>query len=401
MDLPGKLEIYIPVEAEVKSIPLWSLPRSVLRRMGLPLSGSKGSEKLSDSPEGIWICPAVIRRKGQKVASHAGNNMMENLSSLLGREFRANPGPVQMSFVAANHAVYKALKDTMPGKKVSAPTSHASPLPRGSAPRVYKDAVILYNGHVYLSIRNPNESRTQPERREQQLASQSSIPSTSDVSSKSLKKRRSPPVSLGPAEPQRKKSHVTLPQTSSKQLKDRLTKPDNHSTIDQELLQNNRPKERRPTPRAAPGENKKVTMHRGSDVSSTTTTHHVPQSAGSRRHKEADGQQAAEEAAGTEPPWFQPQGGEQQQQEEEEEEANNNCGEHEMVTDDEETDYTHVDSGEADNTVGIVEQSGNQSWTTRKSQEFDFKQLAEEEKIARLKAKLEQDLAALNNLHHH
>ncbi|XP_075951547.1 uncharacterized protein LOC142954431 [Anarhichas minor] len=393
MDLHGKLEIYIPVEAEVKSIPLWSLPRSVLRRMGLPLPGSKGSEKLSDSPEGIWICPAVIRRKGHKVASHAGNNMMENLSSLLGREFRANPGPVQMSFVAANHAVYKALKDTMPGKKVSAHTSHASPLPRGSAPRVYKDAVILYDGQVYLSIRNPDESRTQPETREQQLASQSSIPSTSDVSSKSLKKRRSPPVSLGPAEPQRKKSHVTLPQTSSKQLKDRLTKPDNHSTTDQELLHDNRPKERCTTPKAAPGENKKVTMHRGSDVSSTTTTHHVPQSAGSRRHKEGDGQQAAEEAAGTEPPWLQPQG--------EQEEANNNCGEHEMVTDDEEADYIHVDSGQPDNTVGIVEQSGNQSWPTRKPQEFDFKQLAEEEEINRMKARLKQRVAAFNNLHNH
>jgi len=184
MDLLGKLEIYIPVEAEVKSIPLWSLPKSVLSRMGLPASVRKGSGKLADSLEGIWICPAVIRRKGQKLAPHAGDNAAENLSSLMGREFRANPGPVQMNFVSANHAVYKVLKDVMPGKKGAAP--HAAPLPRGSAPRMYKDAIILYNGRIYLSIRNPNRRR--PEASEPQPAAQSSVPSTSAVSSKSLKK---------------------------------------------------------------------------------------------------------------------------------------------------------------------------------------------------------------------
>ncbi|XP_068454520.1 uncharacterized protein si:dkeyp-110g5.4 [Clinocottus analis] len=382
MDFLDKLEIYIPVEAEVKSIPLWSLPKSVLRQMGLPLSGFKGSGKLADSPEGIWICPAVIRRKGQKLAPHAGNGMIENLSSLMGREFRANPGPVQMNFVSANHAVYKALKDTMPGKKGPAHTSHASTLPRGSAPQTYKDAIILYNGHIYLSIRNPNRSRSKPETSEQQLASQSSIPSTSAISSKSLKKRRFPQASHEPAEPQRKKSHVILPQTS-KQLKDRLTKPENHSTTDQELLNDNRPKEKRTTPKAAHGESKKVTLHKGSDVSSTTTAHHVPQSAGSvhkadgRRHKEADGEQAAEEAAGTEAAWFQPPG----EQETEEDDANNDGGE----------------CGEPDDMVGLVEESGNQSWTpqgaarasTAMHSEFDFRQLAGEEMIARKKAKLE------------
>ncbi|XP_034393713.1 uncharacterized protein si:dkeyp-110g5.4 [Cyclopterus lumpus] len=375
MDFLGKLEIYIPVEAEVKSIPLWSLPKSVIRQMGLPLSGFKGSGKLADSPEGIWICPAVIRRKDQKLAPHAGNNAIENLSSLMGREFRANPGPVQMSFVSANHAVYKVLKEIMPGKKGTAHTSHASPLPRGSAPRTYKDAVILYNGRIYLSIRNPNQTRSQPETSEQQLASHSSIPSTSAVSSKSLKKRRSHQASLEPSEPQRKKSHVTLPQTS-KQLKDRLTKPENHSATEQELLNDNRPKEKRTTPKAPHGENKKVTMHKGSDVSSTTSAHHVPQSAGGahkvdgRRHKDADGEQAAEEAA--EEGWFQPLG----DQEIEEEEANNDGGEF----------------GEPNDTVGLVDQSWTPQGAARAStsiQEFEFKQLAVEEMIARQKAKLE------------
>ncbi|XP_054465634.1 uncharacterized protein si:dkeyp-110g5.4 [Anoplopoma fimbria] len=397
MDLLGKLEIYIPAEAEVKSIPLWSLPKSVLRRMGLPLSGFKGSMKLTDSPEGTWISPAVIRRKGQKLASHAGNNETENLPSLLGREVRGNPGPVQMSFVTANNVVYKVLRDAMPETKFS-----TVPLPRGSAPRTYKDAIILYNGCIYLSIRNPNQSRNQP--CEQRPAAQASIPSTSDLPSKSLKRRQSPQASVEPAELKRKKSQVTLPQTSQKQLKDQLTKPENHSTTDQELLNDNRAKQKRATPKVTHGENKKVSMNKGADVSSTTTAHHAPQSAGGahkadgRRHKDADGELAAEEAACTEPAWFQSQREQQQQ-----EVVNNDGGECEVVTGDEEADYVHVDGGEPDNTVGIAEQSGNQSWISRKSQgaarassssqEVDYSQLEREEKIALCKAKLEQTLS--------
>ncbi|TNN30440.1 hypothetical protein EYF80_059407 [Liparis tanakae] len=380
MDLLGKLEIYIPVEAEVKSIPLWSLPKSVLGRMGLPASVRKGSGKLADSPEGVWICPAVIRRKGQKLAPHAGD-AVENLSSLMGREFRANPGPVQMNFVSANHAVYKVLKDITPGKKGAAP--HASPLPRGSAPRTYKDAVILYNGRIYLSIRNPNRSRSRPEAGEPQPAAQSSVPSTSAAPSKSLKKRRSPPAPLEPAEPQRKKSHVALPQTS-KQPKDRLPKPGHPSTTDQELLNDSRPKEKRSAPRAPLGEHKKVTAHKGSDVSSTTTAH----KADVRRQREADGEQAEEdggEAAG----WFRPPGEQEIEEEEGEEEA------------EEEANDDGGGGGDGGGECGDPNDSGNPSWTPQGAprasasiQEFEFQQLAGEEMIARQKAKLEMLMMA-------
>lgn len=406
MDLLGKLEIYIPVEAEVKRIPLWTLPKSVIRGMGLPVSASKGSGKLTDSPEGTWICPAVIRRKGQKLTSHAGNHTMENLSSLLGREFRANPGPVQMSFVLANHAVYRALNDAMNGKKVLAHTSHASLLPLGDAPRMYKDAVILYNGHVYLSIRNPNQSRSPPEILQQTTALQSSIPSTSDLPSKSLKKRRSPQTCLEPAEPLRKKLHVTLPHIAPKQLNNCLSRPDNHSTADQELLNDSKPKEKRTAPKATHGENKKPDMPKGGDVSSTTTAHAGSAHKGdSQRHRDVEQQQAAEEPATTEQVWFQPQA-ERGLEEKGNDEDGSEC---EMVTGDEEADYIHVVSaGESNNTVNIVDQSGSQSQTMTMCrgeapastllQEYVFKQLENEEKIARMKLKLRQGVAALNNL---
>lgn len=186
MDSLDILEIYIPVDAEVKNIPLWSLPDSVLRRMGFTLSESKGSRKLAGSPEGIWICPANIRMKGQKPASQTGYSGVENMSSLLGREFRARQGAFQMSVVSCNHAAYKVLEDITPGNKDYAHRSHTSLLPQGLAPQIYQTAIVIYHGCIYLSIRKPNRSQSQQVTREPQPAAWSSLPSTS--SSKSWKK---------------------------------------------------------------------------------------------------------------------------------------------------------------------------------------------------------------------
>ncbi|XP_035513303.1 uncharacterized protein si:dkeyp-110g5.4 [Morone saxatilis] len=376
MELFESLEIYIPVEAEVKSICLWSLPNSVLRRMGLPLSDPEGSRTLTESPEGIWICPAVLRKKGQKLASHAGNGAIENVSSLMAKEFRAAPGPFRMSFVASNHAAYKVLKDTMPGKKVSAntsPLSHASPV---SVPLTYQDAaVVIYHGRIYLSIRKPNHSRRRRETREPQPASKSSFPSTSDMSAKSQTKHQSPQASLQPANKllQRKRLGIPLPQTSPKQPKVVLRKT--ASTTDQELLN---PKKKHTTPKVTQSENRKHVTHKGRDVSSSNT---------------------AAEAAVPESAWFQPEA--------EQGKVADDGGEIQDLGDEESTNQNidsnlQADCGEPDS---IVEQSSGQSWTRRESQgaastslQHDFEELAQEEMIARMKAKLRQNEAALSNL---
>lgn len=183
MEPIDRLEIYIPVEAEVRSIPLWSLPKSVLRRMGFPRAD--GSRKLSDSPEGIWICPAVLRRKGQKAASTVDKNTLENITSLMSKEFGAAPGPFRMSFVSSSHAAYNVLKDlnnASTGTTVSAHPSHTPLSPPCSTPQDYRGGVIVYHGRIYLSIRKPGRSQKQP-----QLAPLSSIPSTSELSSKGQK----------------------------------------------------------------------------------------------------------------------------------------------------------------------------------------------------------------------
>ncbi|XP_023267296.1 uncharacterized protein LOC111658854 [Seriola lalandi dorsalis] len=348
MDPPGRLEIYIPAEAEVKNISLCSLPNSVLRRMGLPLSDSKEA----GSPEGIWICPVTLRRKGQKP--------VENMSSLLGREFQAAPGPLRMSFVSSNRAAYEVLKG-VPGKKVSAQRSHNSPSPIALAPVRHRNAVVIYHGNIYLSIRKPNRSQSKPEARDPQPTAQSSIPSTS--SSKSQRK---------------------------------------------ELLNNNRPKKKHTTCKVTHSENKKDVTHKVRDVSSSKTARSVPQSTGSvhkvdsHRHTDARGEQAAEEAAALEPAWFQPEG------EEEEVVANKDNSGYEMLNLDGEEAVSTSQNSDMDTNMHIEGDEGNQSGTRREPlgaahastsllKEFDFEQLAKEEMIARMKARLRQNEAALNN----
>ncbi|XP_050926934.1 LOW QUALITY PROTEIN: uncharacterized protein si:dkeyp-110g5.4 [Lates calcarifer] len=365
MDPPDRLEIYIPVEAEVKNIPLWSLPNSVLRRMGLPLSDSEGSRNLTGSPEGIWICPVVIRKKGQKPASHTENGVAENMSSLLSRKFRAAPGPLRMSFVSSNKAAHEVLKDITPGKKMSTHRSHTSLFSQASAPQTCQTAVVIYQGCIYLSIRKPSRSQSQLKTRDPQPAAQSSIPSTS--SSKSQRK---------------------------------------------ELLNNNRPKKKHTTCKVTHHEKKKDVTHKVRDVSSSRTAHSVPQSTDkvhnhSHRHKDARGEWAVEEAGALEPAWLQSEG-------EQEVVAIKDSGECEMQgLDGDEAESTSQNNDMDSNMEiqsGEFNQSSSESCTRREPlgaacaskslvKEFDFKELAQEEKIARMKAKLRDTEAAFNNLH--
>lgn len=187
MDFLDSLEIYIPVKAEVKNICLWSLPNSVLRQMGLPLGDTEGSRKLAESPEGIWICPVVLRKKGERLTS-AESSMAENMSSLMGKALRGGTGPFRMSFVSSNHAAYNILQDVMPKGQVSAHMSRSSKSHPGSTLQTYHNAIIIYHGRIYLSIRKPSRSQHKQETHGPKQASQFSVLSTLDVSSKSQTK---------------------------------------------------------------------------------------------------------------------------------------------------------------------------------------------------------------------
>lgn len=348
MDVLNKMEIYIPVEAEVKRIPLRSLPNSMLRRMGLPVCDPDILRNLADFPEGIWICPAVIRRRGQKLTSHTGNGMMENMSSVLDTEFQAKSGPLRMSIVSPNHTAYEVLKDTMPGTQMS----HTLLLHQGSALRSSRDAVVIYRGCVYLFIRKPSRRQGQPGTHEQP-ASLSAIPSTSDLSSKSQKK---------------------------------------------ELTNDKRPKKKHVTCKVTHRENKTGVMQKKRDISTSKTMCPVPlptdgmDQMDSQCHEDARGEKA-----------FNPQG----EQEEVVNSVGGACEMQEVGGEETESIGQNIDMNSAiqmDNKE--IDPSSSQSRTRRESLgaagassswqiECDFKELAQAEKIALMKAKY---VAALNNL---
>ncbi|XP_005745925.1 uncharacterized protein LOC102192745 [Pundamilia nyererei] len=331
MDLLSSLEIYIPAEAEVKNIPLLTLPKSVLRRMGLPLLNA--SRNLADSPEGIWISPAVIRKKGQR---HTGS-AIDNMTSVLGKELRASRGPFRMSFVSSNRAAHEVLKGTVP----KAPLCQTSQFPSDSAPRTGRDAVVIYRGQVYLSIRMPSRSHSQ---RGKQMTSQPVTPSTSHLSSKKRKK-----TMLSDNKPKKKHNISKVMHTENK-------KDDAHRTRDVHFL----PK---PTESECEVGSQCPADSRGEPLSEAPL-----KAACFQPHREPEEDLAAEEADGPG-------------------ENNDRGGSLQM-------DIREVDQSSR----GRVEPLGAAAASTSLQMDCDFNELAQEEKIAQMRAKLRQSEAALNLL---
>ncbi|XP_041655925.1 mucin-5AC-like isoform X2 [Cheilinus undulatus] len=219
MDILVRQEIYIPRDAEVKNISLRTLPNSVLNRMGLSVKDSDGSRKLADSAVGVWICPAVLRPKGQRRPSEIGNRLLENMSSKIAEDCRASTRRLQMSFVSSNKEAHKVLNETLHGHSVSADTSFAGVLPPDSAPHTYQVAVVIYQGRVYLSIRKPSRRKPQGETPDPQPEAKpvQTAPSTSDTTASNQKKRPAQMTSLKPStKPPQKRLRIKLPSKSLK-----------------------------------------------------------------------------------------------------------------------------------------------------------------------------------------
>ncbi|XP_058498159.1 uncharacterized protein LOC131468184 [Solea solea] len=338
MDSVNRLEVYIPVEAEVKNIPLCSLPSKVLRKMGLPPTDIQGFQNLSSSPEGIWICPAVVRRKGQTQASPKGQSLIAKESSLLASQVQMTPGPLRMSFVSSNKAAYNVLR------QISGADLEAS-LPQGSAPQTYGSAVVIYRGHIYLSMRKHDLS----------LSDGSSAPSTSSSSASSSKRQKK----LQNETRRKKKKHSSC--------------KDGEKDVAREARDVSSTVSARPVPLATPGEH----------------------SVDSCRHTDARGQQETQETASAaaaaaagrllvplkNPVRFEPVGG---------------------SSDRHECEMQELDGGDAESSSSS--QSGTRTeplsvarGSASLAKEYD--DLAQEEKIAKMKARLRQNEAAFKNLH--
>ncbi|XP_029012030.1 uncharacterized protein LOC114858697 [Betta splendens] len=353
MALRDTLEIYIPVEADVKCIPLWSLPNSILRRMSLPLSDSDGSRKLTNSPKGTWICPVVIRRKGLQAASDTGADVKKEFLCLMGRESQAKSVPHRLSFVSSNRTAYEVLKATKHGSAVSAETSHTSLQCQDLPPKTIQDAVVVYNGQIYLSLRNANRKQSKGKMCDPKRVSQSFAPSTSDLSSKTQMK--------------------VFPDNKAlkKQITCEVTNSDN--TVEE----------------------------KGSYVTTSMNLHSVPESTNGVNIldcQDARTEQATDDVADLQPDQFKPL---------EEEVANNVSGECEMQEEAESLDHTSVmDFCMSPKSTRKDDQSSNYSWTreepleadTSLQKESEFNDLEQDELIARLKARFKEKNDALSSL---
>ncbi|XP_023208062.1 uncharacterized protein LOC111612146 isoform X1 [Xiphophorus maculatus] len=173
----GDWEINIPVEAEVKTVPLKNLPNSVIRKIGPPVFEGDPARKQSDSTDVTWICPAVVRRKGQDFVSGSGRHLADNLLSFVGTQVPASP--LKMSFVSSNRAARDVLMNISPGRR----SSKEELLSQDSALLANDDAVIVYKGQIYLCIRKAKR-RTRRTRKRQPVC-QAAMPSTSGQQSTS------------------------------------------------------------------------------------------------------------------------------------------------------------------------------------------------------------------------
>lgn len=178
MDNLNKLEIFVPVEAEVMTVPLNSLPRSVLRRIDLqhPCQDSSGGQPPAHS-EVTWICPVVLRRRGRRVVGHSAGGALENLSSVLNSRLGAVQAPLQMSIVSPNRTAYSVLRGGAMEGLVPFSPSRTPPAP--AIPSGFTAAVVLYRGNIYLSVKK------QTRRRRPGPATPAFPSSSSDVSSMS------------------------------------------------------------------------------------------------------------------------------------------------------------------------------------------------------------------------
>ncbi|XP_072223822.1 uncharacterized protein [Leuresthes tenuis] len=334
MDDRNEYEIYIPVEAEVKSIPLQSVPNAVRRRIVHPLSPA-------DSSEAIWISPAVVMRKGQGPALRRGSDVAENAASLLGPEIRDRTDPLQISFVSSNPAARELLKDVSQGTN----PSHTNQLPHDSTAPPNQTAVIIYQGRLYLCIRG----KRKPKACEPQQASPSAIPSTSVLSSKHKEK---------------------------------------------EVCHNRTPKMKHAHDNVKHLEKERVELKRKGAPQPPVSE---PQ-AKSKCVKVARRDQALEEAA-LQPACVQPHedqtdvascvGDEGEKQDLGDEEADFNA-----QMDHEDADQSSSDPWNCPHSVNSLSADAS---STSLHMEFDFSELAREEEIAQMKAKLMQSEAALKN----
>lgn len=349
MEVCNEWKVYIPVEAEVKIVPLWSLPNSVVRRIGLPVSDSNSSRKPIDSSDAIWICPATIVKKEQQPASCVGKHAAENVLEFLSTKFQAKP--LKMLIVSSSQVAKDVLMKIFTGK----PLSKEEPLLHDSAPPANQNAVVVYKGQVYLYIRKADRKKNKTGKL--QPLRQAAIPSTSGL--------RTPGQTKEVIGGNQKKTAdaAKVKRCGKAELK-----------------------------------RKHVSPIRAEYSSSCLSDSGHRADSNCQYAKSARRASASQEAV-LQPSYIQPQ-------EEQEHPTTRGSTEHENNNLDQEDEPVWADDrmdGQDDEAGGShgwtrTESLGVSAASTSKHMDFDFNELEQEEKIAQLKARFLQSEAALNNL---
>ncbi|XP_030640485.1 uncharacterized protein si:dkeyp-110g5.4 [Chanos chanos] len=158
-----RTEVYVPKDAKVQTVPVKYLPASTARQIGLlkslkPLGGS-----MKEMPQtATWISPVVIREKKAAESSDASDTARSHLTSQVKKTAQ---GRFQLPVTTSNLTAFRLLRKFVPVDKCQSQNTEqevlAAPLTRGRVTCFGQDAIILYNGQIYLSLKKDKSSRKQ------------------------------------------------------------------------------------------------------------------------------------------------------------------------------------------------------------------------------------------------
>ncbi|KTF77754.1 hypothetical protein cypCar_00019659 [Cyprinus carpio] len=143
--------VYIPKEACVKNMPLQSLSSSTARKISVALF-PHGSEK--QMPKTVtWICPVELREEEVAVAKDRREPVPLIQRPLVSK---ITPGQFSLPVVSSSITAFKVLRTILkthkPKIKFSGLENDAASLP-SIRQSVRQNAIIVYNGQIFLSVR--------------------------------------------------------------------------------------------------------------------------------------------------------------------------------------------------------------------------------------------------------
>lgn len=142
---------YIPKEACVKNMPLQSLSSSTARKISVALF-PHGSEK--QMPQTVtWICPVELREKEVAVGKDSREPVPLSQRPLVSK---ITPGQFSLPVVSSSITAFKVLRTILKAHKpkiqFSGLENDAASLP-SIRESVRQNAIIVYNGQIFLSVR--------------------------------------------------------------------------------------------------------------------------------------------------------------------------------------------------------------------------------------------------------